>query len=120
MILGHRDRVSAPATHDHGRARQRPAPARRPGPPLRNGAGPTGERRRRRAQAAGPLASVTVAVCACPLVSVQPMLTLSPGWCRIMICWTLVPEVTCWPPTEVTTSNWVSPAEAAGVPGTLP
>ena len=32
------------------------------------------------AQAAGPLASVTVVVCDWPDVSVQPMLILSPGW----------------------------------------
>lgn len=45
-------------------------------------------------QADGPLASVTVAVCGCPLVSVQPMLILSPGWCPMRIRWMLVPEVT--------------------------
>src|SRR5215471_7055315 len=67
-------------------------------------------------QAAGPAASVTVAVCDWPLGSVQLMLILSPGWWLASTCWISVPELTDWPATEVITSPWDSPAAAAGVP----
>src|SRR5215472_17845282 len=67
-------------------------------------------------QAAGPAASVTVAVCDWPLGSVQLMLILSPGWWLVSTCWMLVPELTDWPATEVITSPWDSPAASAGVP----
>ncbi len=43
-------------------------------------AAPRAARAGRPGQADGPLASVTVAVCDCPLMSVQPMLIFWPGW----------------------------------------
>src|SRR5262249_519847 len=66
-------------------------------------------------QAAGPLTSVTVAECDWPAWSVQPTVTLSPGWCCSSAAWSPFGEVTVWPSTEVITSPAVRPVWAAGV-----
>ena len=57
-------------------------------------------------QAAGPLARTTVAEWVWPVWSVQPILTLSPGWCCPSADWSAAGDETLWPSTETITSPW--------------
>src|SRR5450631_929825 len=70
--------------------------------------------------AAGPLPSVTVALCDWPYWSVQLRLILSPGWCCARTDETSVEDLIVWPATDVITSPWASPAWAAADPFTTP
>src|SRR5580698_7569115 len=61
-----------------------------------------------------------LADCVCPDWSVQPMLTLSPGWCGSSADWSADGDETGWPLTETITSPAARPAWLAGDPETTP
>src|SRR5215472_9421852 len=67
-------------------------------------------------QSAGPVASVMVAVCDWPELSVQLSVILSPGWWPAIVVARSCADETDLPSTEVMTSPACRPAEAAGVP----
>src|SRR4029079_11507237 len=118
---------------EHGSADVRAVHVRQAGgvvPPLHRAPAPRGVRVRGHAdppdpeaageaealtQETGPAIRVTVAVCDDPVVSVQRIRTVSPGWCAAMAARSADEVSTVVPSTAVIVSPAVSPAPAAGV-----